>query len=118
MKKGQVKFHDTIVGTVYQVIGDDDKDKNGYFFQYNEEYIKNPIHGPISQTLPVRQEPFRNEENLIPFFDGLIPEGFLLDIALKNWKLNEKDRMELLLSVCNDCIGAVSIKKIEDEANK
>lgn len=116
MKKGQVKFHDTIVGLVYQVIGSDDK--NGYFFKYNEEYIKNPIHGPISQTFPVRVEPYYNEKNLLPFFDGLIPEGFLLDVALKNWKLNEKDRMELLLSVCKDCIGAVSIIKIEDDTIK
>jgi serine/threonine-protein kinase HipA len=118
MKKGLVKFHDTIVGTVYQVIGEDNKDENGYFFQYNEDYIKNPVHGSISQTLPVREEKFRNEENLIPFFDGLIPEGFLLDLALKNWKLNEKDRMELLLSVCFDCIGAVSITRLNDEERK
>lgn len=118
MKKGQVKFHDTLVGTVYQVIGEDKKEENGYFFQYNEAYIKNPIHGPISQTLPVRKERYHDEENLLPFFDGLIPEGFLLDVALKNWKLNEKDRMELLLSVCGDCIGAVSIKRIENNEKK
>jgi serine/threonine-protein kinase HipA len=118
MKQGQVKFHDTVVGIVYQVIGDNDKDKNGYFFEYNKEYINNPVHGPISQTLPVREEPYRSEENLIPFFDGLIPEGFLLGVALKNWKLNEKDRMELLLSVCGDCIGAVSIKRIVSNESK
>lgn len=118
MKKGIVKFHDVTVGMVYQIIGNDDKNKNGYFFEYSKEYIKNPIHGQISQTLPVREEPYRNEENLIPFFDGLIPEGFLLNVALKNWKLNEKDRMELLLSVCGDCIGAVSIKRIESNESK
>ena len=118
MKKGQVIFHDTVVGIVYQIIGDEDPDRNGYFFEYDAAYIKNPIHGPISQTLPVREEPYRNDENLIPFFDGLIPEGFLLDIALKNWKLDEKDRMELLLSVCVDCIGAVSVKRIESHEDQ
>jgi HipA-like protein len=30
-------------------------------------------------------------------------------LAEKNWKLNAKDRMGLLLSCCKDCIGAVSI---------
>lgn len=118
MKKGIVNFHNETVGVVYQIVGDDDKSKNGYFFEYHKEYVKNPIHGPISQTLPVREEPYRSEENLMPFFDGLIPEGFLLDVALKNWKLNEKDRMELLLSVCGDCIGAVSIKRVESNENK
>jgi serine/threonine-protein kinase HipA len=50
---------------------------------------------------------------LFPFFDGLIPEGWLLDIAEKNWKLNEKDRMGLLLTFCKNCIGAVSIVAVK-----
>src|SRR5688572_25791882 len=115
MKKGKVIFHETLVGVIYQETDSDDEKKNGYFFSYNEEYIKDPIHGPISQTLPVRSESYQNQKELLPFFDGLIPEGFLLDIALKNWKLNEKDRMELLLSVCKDCIGAVSVIRYENE---
>ena len=49
---------------------------------------------------------------MFPFFDGLIPEGWLLDIAQKNWKLNPRDRMEILLKTCHDCIGAVSIEEI------
>ena len=46
---------------------------------------------------------------LFSFFDGLIPEGWLLDIAEKNWKLNGRDRMGLLMACCKDCIGAVSV---------
>jgi serine/threonine-protein kinase HipA len=49
---------------------------------------------------------------MIPFFDGLIPEGWLLDITVKNWKLDTRDRMGLLLTACKDCIGAVSIEVI------
>ena len=49
---------------------------------------------------------------MFPFFDGLTPEGWLLDIAKKNWKLNSRDRMEVLLNTCQDCIGAVSIEAI------
>ncbi|MCU0469307.1 MAG: HipA N-terminal domain-containing protein, partial [Arcicella sp.] len=44
-----------------------------------------------------------------------IPEGWLLDIATENWKINARDRMGLLLMVCGDCIGAVSVKPITDE---
>jgi serine/threonine-protein kinase HipA len=51
---------------------------------------------------------------LHPFFDGLIPEGWLLDIAEKNWKINNRDRMSLLLACCKDCIGAVSIQPIQE----
>ena len=51
---------------------------------------------------------------LFPFFDGLIPEGWLLDIAEKNWKLNARDRMGLLLACCKDCIGAVSVEEMKN----
>jgi serine/threonine-protein kinase HipA len=54
---------------------------------------------------------------LFSFFDGLIPEGWLLDIAEKNWKLNPRDRMGLLLMCCKDCIGAISVHPLnENEA--
>ena len=46
---------------------------------------------------------------MIPFFDGLIPEGWLLDIITDNWKVNKNDRMSLLLFVCKNCIGNVSV---------
>ena len=51
---------------------------------------------------------------LFPFFDGLIPEGWLLDIAEKNWKLDGRDRMGLLLACCSSAIGAVSVRRPGD----
>jgi len=67
---------------------------------------------PVSLTFPLQETSFVSN-NLFPFFDGLIPEGWLLDIAQKNWKLNPRDRMGLLLATCRDCIGNISI--IENE---
>jgi serine/threonine-protein kinase HipA len=46
---------------------------------------------------------------MFPFFDGLIPEGWLLNIAVRTWKLDQRDRMGLLLTVCRDPIGAVRV---------
>jgi serine/threonine-protein kinase HipA len=46
----------------------------------------------------------------------LIPEGWLLDVAQKNWKLKERDRMGLLLACCKDCIGAVSVYPVTEKA--
>ncbi|MBL7909814.1 MAG: HipA N-terminal domain-containing protein [Bacteroidia bacterium] len=102
--KGKVKLHEALAGYVWQ-------DENGYWFEYTDEYFKNPKYGPVSQTLPVTQKQYHDSKSMIAFFDGLIPEGWLLDIALDNWKINEKDRMELLLTVCKECIGAISIEK-------
>ena len=53
-------------------------------------------------------------EKLFPFFDGLIPEGWLLNIAERSWKINQRDRMSLLLACCKDCIGAVSVVPEEE----
>jgi len=106
-KSGKVFIHNQPVGRVWQ-------DETTYCFQYAQDYIANPKFGPVSQTLPVRADAYVNQGSPIPFFDGLIPEGWLLDIGLKTWKLNEKDRMELLLTMCNDCIGAVSIIREEE----
>ncbi len=81
--------------------------EDGYVFQYDGDYVSGESE-PVSLTLPLRKEPFVSNV-LFPFFDGLIPEGWLLDIAEKNWKIDARDRMGLLLACCRDCIGAVSI---------
>ena len=82
--------------------------EQGYSFVYKLEYLQQNDTQAVSLTLPLRQAPYLSNI-LFPFFDGLIPEGWLLDIAERNWKLNPKDRMGLLLACCKDCIGAVSI---------
>lgn len=105
-RSGKVLYKDQLAGTVWQ-------DDEGYGFTYDETYLKSPA-AAVSLTLPLRAEPYLSK-TIIPFFDGLIPEGWLLDITVKNWKLNPSDRMELLLTVCKDCIGAVSIERTTKE---
>lgn len=55
-----------------------------------------------------------SSEDLFPFFDGLIPEGWLLDLAQKNWKISKNDRMALLLTTCQDCIGATHVLSVSE----
>ncbi len=104
MRKAEVYMHDYLAGFLTQ-------DDSGYHFQYLSEYLSRKDIKPISKTLPLREEKY-SSFILFPFFDGLIPEGWLLDIAVKNWKLNPRDRMGLLLHLCADSIGAVSIKEL------
>ena len=85
----------------------------GYSFEYNKDYLKNELAEAISITLPLTDKTYQSK-TLFAFFDGLIPEGWLLDIAERNWKINYKDRMGLLLNCCKDCIGAISITKNEE----
>lgn len=85
------------------------EDDNGAFrFQYDARYLQNPLAVAISSTMPLRNEAYVSDV-LFPFFDGLIPEGWLLDIAQRNWKLDGRDRMGLLLACCSSTIGAVSV---------
>ncbi len=94
-------MHDKVAGYLVE-------DENGYTFSYDAAYLKSGKPEPISLTLPISDNPFVSK-TMLPFFDGLIPEGWLLGIAEKNWKLKESDRMGLLLACCKDCIGAVSV---------
>ena len=102
-RTGKVYFKNELAGRVWQ-----DEIENRYGFQYEPDYLLKTAARAISFTLPLRKELYLFE-TMIPFFDGLIPEGWLLDIAVKNWKLHPADRMGLLLTVCEDCIGAVYI---------
>ena len=88
----------------------------GYTFAYASDYAANPENLPLSRLLPLRTEPY-HDKRLFPFFDGLIPEGWLLAIAEKTWKLDPRDRMGLLLATCRDCIGAASVLPVEDSAS-
>ena len=110
MRKAEIKIQDTTAGILTQ-------DENGYRFVYTKLYLQSEIPIPISLTLPLQEAPL-NSKILFPFFDGLIPEGWLLDIAEKNWKLNPRDRMGLLLACCKDCIGAVSVHALIEEDTK
>lgn len=107
MRKAEIKMHDRTAGWLTQ-------DENGYHFIYNDVYLKLADAEPISLTLPLNDAAYTNKV-LFSFFDGLIPEGWLLDIAEKNWKINPRDRMGLLMACCKDCIGAVSINAITNE---
>lgn len=107
MRRAEVKMHNETAGWLTQ-------DENGYQFEYDAGYLQTEKSEPISKTLPLQEKAFISNV-LFPFFDGLIPEGWLLDIAERNWKLNPRDRMGLLMACCKDCIGAVSINAVNKE---
>jgi len=101
MKKALIYFRDILAGRLTET-------EDGYEFQYETIYLAKPQAEPISLTLPLREEAYQSHV-LFPFFDGLIPEGWLLDVALRNTDISILDRMSLLLLCCKDCIGAVSV---------
>ncbi len=83
---------------------------DGYRFSYDQEYLNSECAHAVSLTLPLRVEPYTSK-TLFPFFDGLIPEGWLLHAVSKNWKIDAGDRFGVLLVACKDGIGTVSIRE-------
>ncbi len=109
MKRALIYLHDNLAGRLTE-------DENGFTFEYDKDFLESDDAESVSLTLPLSAEPY-HDTVLFPFFDGLIPEGWLLDIAEKSWKINQRDRMSLLLACCKDCIGAVSVVPEETDKN-
>jgi len=107
MRTGKVYYKDCFAGIITET------DEGEYVFQYHEKYVEYHPDDFITFTMPVRHEPY-TDKRLFAFFEGLIPEGWLLNIASKSWKINQNDRMGLLLACCRDCIGAVSVEPIKE----
>lgn len=85
----------------------------GYSFLYDPAYLADENATAVSLTLPMQAEEYTSK-TLFAFFDGLIPEGWLLDMVSHNWKIDRKDRFGLLLVACKDPIGNVQIREVRE----
>ncbi len=102
LKTAEVFFKNNRAGFLYQT-------EKGYTFIYDENFLKNNI--PISVSLPVRKEPYESKE-LFPFFSGLLPEGWYLDLVLAKQKKERNDPFGILVSTAGfDTIGAVNVRQ-------
>ncbi|NLV53190.1 MAG: phosphatidylinositol kinase [Bacteroidales bacterium] len=107
MRKAEIYRKEIFTGVLIE-------DGGEYRFCYEKTYLSHVEAQPISLTLPLQEEAFVSPV-LFPFFDGLIPEGWLLDVALRNTDISILDRMSLLLLCCKECIGSVSVIPINEE---
>ena len=107
MKTAIVYLYDRLAGRLTE-------DENGFTFLYDPDFLASDGAEAVSLTLPLTDKPY-HDTVLFPFFDGLIPEGWLLDVALRNTDISLLDRMSLLLLCCQDCIGAVSVEPVVEE---
>ena len=105
MKQGKVYIKDIFCGIVSE-------SEEGYCFVYDKAYSSMEGATALSPTMPLTEEPYV-KEMMFPVFDGLIPEGWLLDIAQNSWKIDARDRMSLLLACCKDCIGDIGVIELK-----
>ena len=102
MRRANVYYQDTLAGTLEEL-------DRGYRFRYDADYLLRERAQPVSLTLPVRVAPYDTDQQLHPFFDGLLPEGWLLSLALGVHGLDLRDRFRILLATGADAIGAVRV---------
>jgi serine/threonine-protein kinase HipA len=104
-----------IVKLAGQTVGTIEEEGTQTRFTYSGNWLARPDAVPISVTIPLREEPYVSN-GLHPFFENLLPEGWLLEVTSKRLKISKDDPFGLLLATCSDCIGAVEIEPLNTEA--
>jgi serine/threonine-protein kinase HipA len=101
MRKAQIFMHGQPAGILVE------QDSGHYEFHYADGYSGEPV----SLTLPLTSRSY-TFPGFPPFFDGLLPEGMMLDALLRQRKLDRADRLGQLLVVGRDLVGAVTVGEI------
>lgn len=78
-----------------------------YCFRYAQGY-----NGPsVSLEMPTTQLIY-NYDKFPPFFEGLLPEGIMLEGLLRQSKIDRDDFMSQLITVGHDLVGNVTVEAI------
>jgi serine/threonine-protein kinase HipA len=101
MKKAKIFSDGSLVGYLIE-----QKKNHQYEFVYLEGYCG----PPVSLTMPVTERVY-SFDRFPPFFDGLLPEGFMLDALLQKTKLDKDDHFEQLLRVGGELVGNITVER-------
>ena len=104
MDNADVYLRDRKVGTLERL-------DRGYSFTYLPSYLAEQDAEEIALALPLQEASYLTDYNLPAFFDGLIPEGWMLQLAARTFNVKITDRFELLLATANAPIGAVRVER-------
>ena len=77
-------------------------------FCYNQEYLARADAAAVSLSLPLQEKPF-SEEELLPYFKGLLPEGEALENLCRSMGILTGDYFTMLGSCGLDCLGDIII---------
>ena len=103
MERAKVYLRDRLAGDVVRL-------DRGYAFRYDADYLTQPNAEEIALAMPLRSRAYESAPHLHPFFDGLIPEGWMLQIAVQSFGVKPTDRWSLLLATAKAPIGAVRVE--------
>lgn len=108
LRRAEVFLHGELVGELAEF-------RSGFRFTYVPNWIASRRR-PVSASLPVRAEAFESTR-LFSFFQGLLSEGELRRVQLRQARLGDTDEFGLLLATCReDAAGAVTVRPVQAEA--
>lgn len=101
MRKARVFVHGMEAGILQE------QENGKYQFQYQADYQG----APVSLTMPIKKRIY-DFQQFPPFFEGLLPEGPMLEALLRKKKIDRNDFFSQLITVGQDVVGAVTIEEI------
>ena len=104
MRKAIVLVHGKRAGVLTEITS------GAYQFEYDENYES----AAVSLTMPLANKKYEYN-SFPPFFEGLLPEGIMLEGLLRIAKIDQKDYFSQLIATGNDLVGAVTVKLLENE---
>ena len=103
MRKAIVYVHNNRAGVLTEVSPAE------YYFEYDDNYESEPI----SLTMPISQKKY-SYNSFPPFFDGLLPEGTMLEGLLENSNCTPNDYFAQLVAIGGNLVGAVTVELMEE----
>lgn len=100
MRRAEVFVDNRFAGELWEL-----EPKRRYRFSYENSYDGQPV----SLLMPLEHR-FYEFEGFPPFFEGLLPEGAMLDALLRIRKIDRDDFFAQLIAVGEETIGNVSVK--------
>ena len=102
MRKALVRVDNIPAGTLLEL------EDNQYQFHYQPSYKG----APVSLTMPINKSIYEFKK-FPPFFEGLLPEGMMLEGLLRHTKIDRSDLMGQIIAVGGDLVGNVTVEAVE-----
>ena len=83
-------------------------------FVHDAQYLASPHAAPISCSLPLREQPY-TQEDARPYFEGLLPEGAPREAAAAALHVRPEDYLSILAGYGFECLGDVIVAHREEE---
>lgn len=104
MKKAKVFVDGIQAGELIEI-------ERGKHYQFI--YESNYQGQSVSLEMPRSSQSFEFDR-FPPFFEGLLPEGMMLDSLLRHAKIDRNDLMSQLLTVGKDMVGNVTVEAVDE----